>query len=62
MPTIAERLNTDITTALKARSEAKLTTLRMVKSALKSKEIDKREPLTEVEEQHILKGRTPGAC
>lgn len=55
MPTIAERLNVDITAAMKARAEAKLTTLRMVKSALKSKEIDKREPLTEVEEQNILK-------
>lgn len=55
MPTIAERLNTDITTAMKAREEAKLTTLRMVKSALKSKEIDKREPLSEAEEQNILK-------
>ena len=55
MPTIAERLNVDITTAMKARAEAKVTTLRMVKSALKSKEIDKREPLTETEEQTILK-------
>ena len=32
---------------MKARDEDKLTTLRMVKSALKNKEIDKREPLTE---------------
>ena len=55
MPTIAERLNTDIIVAMKARAEAKLTTLRMVKSALRSKDIDKREPLTEPEEQSILK-------
>ena len=55
MPTIAERLNTDIITAMKARAEDKLTTLRMAKSALKSKEIDKREPLSEGEEQSILK-------
>jgi uncharacterized protein len=55
MPTIAERLNPDITKAMKARDEATLTTLRMVKSALKSKEIDKREPLTEAEEQGVLK-------
>lgn len=54
MPSIAERINTDITAAMKARAEAKLTTLRMVKSALKSREIDKREPLTETEEQQIL--------
>jgi hypothetical protein len=54
MATIAERLNTDITAAMKAREEDKLTALRMVKAALKSKEIDKREPLTEAEEQSVL--------
>ena len=54
MATIAERLNTDITAAMRARAEAKLTTLRMAKSALKNKEIDKREPLTEAEEQGVL--------
>lgn len=54
MATIADRINTDIITAMKAREEVKLTTLRMVKSALKSKEIDKREPLTDAEEQSIL--------
>lgn len=54
MPTIADRINTDIITAMKARAEARLTTLRMVKSSLKNKEIDKREPLTEVEEQAVL--------
>ncbi len=54
MPIIADRINTDITAAMKGRAEAKLTTLRMVKSALKSKEIDKREPLSDKEEQSIL--------
>ena len=54
MPAIAERINTDITAAMKAHAEAKLTTLRMVKSALRSKEIDKREPLTDPEEQAVL--------
>jgi uncharacterized protein YqeY len=39
---------------MKAREADKLTTLRMVKSALKSKEIDKREQLTDAEEQSIL--------
>src|SRR5581483_2612838 len=51
MPEIAERLNKDIVTAMKAREEQTLTALRMVKSALKAKEIDKREPLTSAEEQ-----------
>ena len=54
MATIGERLGTDIIAAMKAREQEKLTTLRMVKSALKNKEIDKREPLTDAEEQSIL--------
>jgi hypothetical protein len=39
---------------MKARQEHRVTTLRMVKSALKSKEIDKRQPLTDAEETAIL--------
>lgn len=54
MPEIADRVNKDIITAMKAREEDKLTALRMVKSALKGKEIDKREPLTPAEEQAVL--------
>ncbi len=54
MAKIGERIGADIITAMKAREADKLTTLRMVKSALKSKEIDKREPLTDAEEQSIL--------
>lgn len=54
MATIAERVNADIVTAMKAREEDKLTALRMVKAALKSKEIDKREPLSDAEEQSVL--------
>ncbi len=52
--TIGERLQVDIVVAMKAKDEHKLTTLRMVKSALKSKEIDKREKLTDAEESQIL--------
>ena len=52
--TISERVNADIVTAMKAKDEHRLTTLRMVKSALKSKEIDKREPLTEQEQTAVL--------
>ena len=51
---IAKQIDADIITAMKAKEADKLTTLRMVKSALKSKEIDKREPLTDAEEQSIL--------
>ena len=51
---IGEKIQTDIVTAMKARDEHRLTTLRMVKSALKNKEIDKREALTDAEESQIL--------
>jgi uncharacterized protein YqeY len=52
--TIGEKIQTDIVVAMKAKDEHKLTTLRMVKSALRNKEIDKREKLTDAEEQQIL--------
>ena len=51
---IAEKINADIITAMKSHDEHRLTTLRMVKSALRSKEIDKREPLTDAEQTQIL--------
>jgi uncharacterized protein YqeY len=54
MAAIGEKLGKDIVTAMKAREQETLTTLRMVKAALKSKEIDKREALTDAEEQSIL--------
>src|SRR5258705_6355065 len=52
--TIGEKVQADIVVAMKAKEEHKLTTLRMVKSALKNKEIDKREALTDAEETQIL--------
>lgn len=51
---IGEKIQSDIITAMKARDEHRLTTLRMVKSALKNKEIDKRQALTDAEETQIL--------
>jgi uncharacterized protein len=54
MMTIGEKIQADIVVAMKAKDEHKLTTLRMVKSALKNKEIDKREKLTDAEESQIL--------
>jgi uncharacterized protein YqeY len=54
MGVIGEKLGKDIIVAMKAREQETLTTLRMVKSALKNREIDKREPLTDAEEQSIL--------
>ncbi len=54
MADIGEKLGKDIIAAMKARDEPTTTALRMVKAALKSKEIDKREPLTDAEEQAVL--------
>ena len=51
---IGEKIQADIVAAMKAREEHKLTTLRMVKSALKNKEIDKRAPLSDAEEAQTL--------
>lgn len=51
---IREQIEKDIVTAMKAREELRLTTLRMVKSALKSREIDKRAPLDEQETMQVL--------
>src|SRR6202789_1841108 len=54
MAAIGDKLGKDIITAMKAREQETLTTLRMVKWARKSKKIGKREPLTDAEEQSIL--------
>ena len=51
---LTKRIEKDIITAMKAREAHRLETLRMVKTALKNREIDKREPLTEAEAQATL--------
>lgn len=50
-----ERLSADLTAAMKARDEARLSVLRMAKSALKNKEIDKHAPLDEAEAAQVLR-------
>jgi uncharacterized protein len=52
--TISERVHKDMIESMKTKQGLRLETLRMVKSALKSKEIDKRAPLDEKEELAIL--------
>jgi uncharacterized protein YqeY len=52
--TLSEQIQKDLTDAMKARDEERLSTLRMVKSALKNKEIDKMAPLDNKESQQIL--------
>ncbi len=51
---LSETIQADMTAAMKARDERRLSTLRMVKSALKNKEIEKRGPLTDAEAQAVL--------
>ncbi len=51
---ISEQVQKDMVDAMRSRSELKLSTLRMVKSALKNKEIEKRASLDAKEEQQIL--------
>jgi len=51
---LSEQIQKDITAAMKARDEHRLSTLRMVKTALKNREIDKMAPLEEKESQQVL--------
>ena len=52
--TLAETIDKDIIASMRAKEADKLSVLRMVKTALKMKEIDKRSPLTDAESQQIL--------
>jgi uncharacterized protein YqeY len=52
--TYLDRINQDLTAAMKAREELKLSTLRMIKSALKNKEIEKMAPLDDAESIKVL--------
>jgi uncharacterized protein len=52
--TIAEQINKDITDAMRARDEHRLITLRMMKSGIRSREIDKRSPVDDQETIQIL--------
>jgi hypothetical protein len=51
---ITSQVQKDMVDSMKSRQELRLSTLRMVKAALKNKEIDKREPLDEKEEMQVL--------
>src|SRR5467141_3812237 len=53
MPLI-DQIQKDIVTAMKAREEHRLSTLRMVKTALKNREIDKMASLDDKESQQVL--------
>ena len=49
-----EQIQKDITTAMKARDEQRLSCLRMVKSALQNRQIEKMAPLDDAESQQVL--------
>src|SRR5205807_2586716 len=51
---ISDKINQDITDAMRARDEHRLTTLRMMKSGIRSREIDKRSPVDDQETIQIL--------
>jgi len=51
---LIEKIQQDITTAMKARAEVRLSTLRMVKAALMNRKIEKMAELDEKEAQQVL--------
>jgi Uncharacterized conserved protein len=63
--TYLDRINQDLTTAMKAREELKLSTLRMIKATLKNREIEKMAPLEDGESikalQSMVKQRRDSA-
>jgi uncharacterized protein YqeY len=54
--TLMERITADLTAAMKAQDAARTGVLRMAKSALKNKEIDKKAPLDDAETVKVLQG------
>jgi uncharacterized protein YqeY len=51
---IPDQVQKDMVEAMRSRDELRLSTLRMVKAALKNKEIEKRAPLDDKEAQQVL--------
>lgn len=52
--TLQEKIQNDITGAMRAKEELRLSVLRMMKTALKNREIEKRQPLTAAEAEQSL--------
>jgi len=51
---LSDQIQQDMTAALRAQDAPLLSTLRMVRAAIKNKEVDKRGPLTDAEVQQVL--------
>ncbi|PYQ20234.1 MAG: glutamyl-tRNA amidotransferase, partial [Acidobacteria bacterium] len=56
MTTLAERIGQDLTVAMKAQDAPRTSVLRMAKTALKNREIDKKSPLDDAEAAKVLQG------
>ena len=52
---LLERIQKDLVTAMKSKDEARLSAIRMIKTALKKVEVDSMKPLDEAAEMQILK-------
>jgi uncharacterized protein len=52
--TYIERIQADLTAAMKEKDELRLSVLRMMKSALKNKEVEKMHPLSDLESLQVL--------
>ena len=52
--TLSEQIQKDMTEAMRARDELRLSTLRMVKTALENKRVEKRAALDDKESQQVL--------
>jgi uncharacterized protein len=52
---IAEQVEQDLVTALRARDQTRLATLRLLKAAAKNAEVAKRSPLTDEEYESVLR-------
>ncbi|HEX4274686.1 MAG TPA: GatB/YqeY domain-containing protein [Bryobacteraceae bacterium] len=53
---ILDQLQKDLVAAMKAKEEARLSAIRMIKSALQKAHVDSPKPLDETAEQQVLKG------
>jgi uncharacterized protein len=53
---IVEQITQDLTAAMKAKDAQRTSALRMAKSALKNKEIDKKAPLDEADAARVIQG------
>jgi uncharacterized protein YqeY len=51
---LEQRITADIAAAMKAKDQAQLSTLRMLKAALTNKSVEKNRPLTEAEELQVV--------